>query len=94
MTTREQLITAVTQYDFKQSKKRGYNVHALNIYFNRVDAIMKDIDAGADVRDAIVAGFAGTLLTHVLRSLKLEKATKDEISGADSIVYCPVALKN
>lgn len=94
MTTRDKLVSAVIQYDAKQRNKRNYNIFALPQYISRVEDIMQDIEAGANDRDAIVAAFTGTLLTHVLRSLKLEKATDDEIKGAGGILYRPVANKN
>lgn len=88
MNTKDILISAVTQYDRKQSAKRGYNPYALGIYFARVDDIMRDIEAGADVRAAIVAGFTGRLADHCLRALKLPITTKEEAFG--SPVYRPV----
>lgn len=87
---RQTLVSAVTQYDTKQSKKKHYNLYALGHYLSRVDDIMKDIEAGADVREAVTAGFTGALLNTCLKSLKLQKPTDDEWSGAGGMVYQPV----
>lgn len=86
------LVHALTEYDRKQSRKRGYNPHALGIYFQRLDDICADIDAGADVRAAIVAGFSDRLVDSCLRALKLPITTNDEaLYGA--MVYTPVKSK-
>ena len=37
MTTLDQLQSLVTQWDMKQSKKRGYNPYALGIYFEAAE---------------------------------------------------------
>ncbi len=87
---RETLVHAVTQYDFKQSKKPSYNIYALAHYIARIDDIMRDIEAGADTRDAIVAGFTGSLLNTCLRSLKLPKPSQDEMQGVGNMVYHPL----
>jgi hypothetical protein len=87
---RDTLVHAVTQYDLKESKKPTYNSYALAHYIARIDDIMRDIEAGADTREAIVAGFTGRLLNTCLRSLKLPKPSQDEMQGMWSLVYHPV----
>lgn len=77
---KDKLIHAVTDYDRKQSTKPGHNPYALGIYFERVDAICADIDAGADPRAAIVAGFTGRLVASCLRELGLPPWTKADAS--------------
>ena len=47
MNTRDALVMAVTEYDRKQSVKRGYNRYDLPQYFMRIDEIMADIDSGS-----------------------------------------------
>lgn len=87
---RDTLIHAVTAYDRKESTKRGYNRNALGIYFNRIDDICADIDAGADPRQAIVAGLSGRLVDHCLRALGLGVASDAEAKGAGAWHYQPV----
>ena len=91
---RFQLITAVTDYDRKESTKRNYSIYALPQYFARVDDILSDIESGADPRSAIVAGFIGTLRNFVLRKLKMSGSTTEEARGGGSLYYKPVAKKN
>jgi hypothetical protein len=88
------LVSAVTDYDRKQSTKPSYNMYALPQYLERVSEIMDDIAAGADPRSAIAAGFTGTLLSSVMRKLKLNTPTREEIQGIGSVVYTPVAKRN
>ena len=91
---RFQLITAVTDYDRKESTKRNYSIYALPQYFARVDDILSDIESGADPRSAIVAGFIGTLRNFVLRKLKMSGSTTEEARGGGSLYYKPVAKRN
>jgi hypothetical protein len=86
-TTKSALIHALTRYDAKQSTKRHYNRNALGIYFQRVDDIMADIERGADVRQAICAGFTGSVLAACLRALDLPKATDDEWAGHSAVMH-------
>ena len=88
------LVSAVTDYDRKQSTKSSYNMYALPQYLERVSEIMDDIAAGADPRSAISAGFTGTLLSAVMRKLKMNSPTREEIQGIGSVVYTPVAKRN
>jgi hypothetical protein len=88
------LVSAVTDYDRKQSTKSSYNMYALPQYLERVSEIMDDIAAGADSRSAISAGFTGTLLSAVMRKLKMNSPTREEIQGIGSVVYTPVAKRN
>jgi len=91
---RFQLVTAVTEYDRKDSTKRNYNIYALPQYFLRIDDILSDVEAGADPRRAIAAGFVGTLQNFVLRKLKMSGSTTEEARGGGSLYYKPVAKKN
>lgn len=88
------LVSAVTDYDQKQSTKPSYNIYALPQYLERVNDIMEDIAAGADPRSAIAAGFTDRLLSFVMRKMKLDAPTREEIVGLGSAVYTPVAKKN
>ncbi len=78
---RDRLISAFTQYDAKQSTKRGHNPYALGIYFQRADDICADVAAGADPRAAICAGISDRLLSFVLRSMGLDAPSNDECRG-------------
>lgn len=83
------LISAVIQFDMRHEGKRGYNRHALGIYFLRVDDIDADIARGADPRAAIVAGFTGSVLAFVLRKLLMDPPTEAERNGIGSVTYKP-----
>ena len=83
------LVGALTEYDRKQSTKRFYNPHALGIYLERCEQVIADIERGASVRDAVMAGFSDRLRDHILRALGESVATKQEaMSGSN--VYRPV----
>lgn len=75
------LIAALTDYDRRQSAKPCYNRWALPQYFQRVDSICEDIDRGADLRSAIIAGFTGRLADKCLRAVGAEITTRDEQTG-------------
>jgi len=89
MKTKDKLISALTQYDAKQAKRKGHNPYALGIYFQRVDDVVADIEAGADIRAEVVAGFTGRLADHCLRALGLPITTDEEQRGG----YCYKPVK-
>lgn len=91
MTTKDKLIHTLTAYDQKQSTKRGYNPYALGQYFQRIDEIIADIDAGAAPRQAIIAGFSGRLADACLRAVGLPASTDQENRGG--YVYTQVKAK-
>ena len=91
---RFQLVTAVTDYDRKQSTKPSYNIYALPQYCARIDEILSDVEAGTDPRSAIAAGFTGTLLNFVFRRLKMGNASRKEVMGGGEWYYTPVSKKN
>jgi hypothetical protein len=90
-TTYARLTMALTEYDRRQSKTRWYNPHALGIYLERAQNIRDDVNAGADFRAAIVAGFSGKLVDFLLRKLGLPITTNEEQRGG--WFYRPVAAK-
>ena len=90
MTTKDKLISALTQYDARQAKRKGHNPYALGIYFQRVDDVMRDIESGADIRAAVVAGFTGRLADTCLRALDLPITTDAEQRGG----YCYTPVKS
>jgi len=71
MTTHDKLIHALTDFDQRQSSKRGYNPHALAIYFERLELIEARVAAGCDLRRAILEGFSDRVQDACLRALDL-----------------------
>ena len=53
MNLHSQLDHYLTQWDIKQSTKRGYNPFALGIYLERAEDLAKDVAQGATISDAI-----------------------------------------
>jgi hypothetical protein len=47
----------LTQWDIKQSTKRGYNPFALGIYLERAERVAADVANGSTVSDAIDVHF-------------------------------------
>ncbi len=87
LTIKDTLLHAVTEYDRKQSKKRGYNHYALAQYMTRVDDVLADIEAGANPFEAINAGFCGPLLAHVTKTVArshpdISPASQPKVEGA------------
>lgn len=91
MNVHHKLTHALTEYDKKQSGKKSYNIHALPIYLERVEAVTKDIAAGADPRAAVIAGFSGSLQRICLKACGFAPAD-GQASGA-GWCYEPVAAK-
>jgi hypothetical protein len=87
-TLNSKLKSFLTEYDRKESTKKHHNPYALGIYFERADDVSADVDAGADLRAAIVAGFTGRLCDFLLKKFGLSLLTKDESFGSG--VYKPV----
>ena len=56
-----QLDHILTQWDIKQSTKRGYNPFALGIYLERAERLAKDVAQGATISDAIDKHFCDRL---------------------------------
>ena len=72
----------------------GADSYALPQYFARVDDILSDVESGADPRQAIAAGFIGTLQNFVLRKLKMSGSSTEEARGGGALYYKPVAKRN
>ncbi len=90
MTTTEKLIHAVTEYDRKQSTKRGHNRYALAQYLARIELIALDISSGAAPREAVLAGFSGRLADACLRAIG-EPITADAENMGGSWTYSPAS---
>ena len=63
------LAHAVTAYDRRQANRRHYNVYALPQYLARAQDVASRIAKGASVRDAVSAGFSGSLQAFILKAL-------------------------
>ena len=57
MNLQSQLDHYLTQWDIKQSTKRGYNPFALGIYLERAEDLAKDVAQGATISAAIDVHF-------------------------------------
>ncbi len=75
------LASAVTQYDIKQSKRRGYNVYALSHYLGAVHEVEAELAKGADLRKALISNFNGRLLDVCLKACDLATSTREEQRG-------------
>ena len=53
MSLKDKLISAATQFDERNSKRKGWNPYALPQYFAAIDSICEEIEKGLDVRSAI-----------------------------------------
>ena len=69
--TRAKMVSVLTEYDRKQSKKKSYNHYALGHYMKAVGTVAEAIDGGAPIHEALKQGFCGSLLRHVAKRLGL-----------------------
>lgn len=72
---RVKLVSALTEYDRKQSTKRGYNPHALALYFQALDDAMDQYRHGATIESALRYSFNDRVLTVCLKVLKQDRHT-------------------
>ena len=86
MNLHDKLILAVMVYYQRQSTTRHYNAYALGIYFERIEAVCADIEAGKPVRDAILRGFNDRLLTVMLKAAGEQDFTATE-SAKQAVCY-------
>ena len=87
MTLHDTLLHAITEYDRKQSTRKGYNMWALPQYIARVTEIEADIESGTPMRKALTDGFTGRLLDAVLKAVGEPKSTEQEQRGNGSWSY-------
>ena len=81
--THDKLLHAVTEYDRKQSTKRGYNHYALAQYLGAInDRIIPAFESGTPIRQAILKGFCGRLADVCLRAVGEPKTTDAEQRGS------------
>ena len=86
MKIKDQLISAATDWDRKQAKKKYYNPNGLGIMFQMVDLVCQDIEQGTPKRQAIMKGFNDRLLSHMLKSVGEKDYTAEEMNGIP-VVY-------
>lgn len=84
-TVHSALVHAATDYDRKESRKKGYNHYALAIYLGRIGDIEEEIAQGVALRAALLAGFTGRLLDCLLVAIGESKFTKEEMQGQDYV---------
>ena len=76
---RIKLLSAVTEYDRKQSTKKFYNIYALAQYLMAVDRARDAMaDDGLTLRDALISAFNGRLLDVCLKAVGEPTSTKAE----------------
>lgn len=68
---RPRLLHIVTEYDRRQSKRKGYNPYALAHYCRAIGNVMEAIGNGEPIEQALKHGFCGSLLRHVAKKLGL-----------------------
>lgn len=81
MDTRTKILIALTEYDRKQSTKKGYNRFALGMYCQALQNTMAEIESGSTIRAALKHNFCGRLLDVCLKAAGEPLATKDELRG-------------
>lgn len=76
---RTKLVHAATEYDRKESRKKGYNRYALGQYFMAIDnAAELMAEEGESLRSAIIRSFNGRLCDHLLRATNCQIMTDSE----------------
>jgi hypothetical protein len=66
---KQKLVNALTDYDRRQSTRRGYNPHALALYFEALDDVMVAVEQGVDIRKALADSFNDRVLDACLRAI-------------------------
>lgn len=81
MNIEHKLTHALTEYDRKQSSRRGYNHYALARYMRLATDVAQAIDKGEHPRNAARSRCCDRLLAVVLRSLGESAPTTEEARG-------------
>lgn len=81
MDTHTKLINALTEWDRRNAKRKGYNPYALPQYFQAVAAAEEDISTGVSLRQALVNHFCGRGLDVCLKAVGLPASTRQEQMG-------------
>ncbi len=78
----DRLLHVLTEYDRKQSTRRGYNIYALAHYMAALARIREDLAGGIETRRAITSHFCGQLANLCLREAGLPVLTDAEKRGS------------
>lgn len=70
MTLRQKLVSALTEYDRKQSKRKHYNPYALAQYFAALDEALEDYEVSGDINKSLEKYFCDRVLTVVLKAVE------------------------
>lgn len=73
MTFKDKLVNAITQYDIKCSKRKGYNRYALAQYFMAIDDAMVLVQKGKSIESALNSVFNDRLLAVCLKAIQETK---------------------
>jgi len=65
------LEQALIRYDRKQSTRKYYNPHALNLYLARAEEVQAEIAKGKSPRQAVIDSFTDRLRDYLLREMGL-----------------------
>lgn len=76
------LLNALTEYDRRASKRKGYNPYALGHYFAALERVREAMANGTAIRQALLANFNGRLLSAALKAVGEPDFTLDEIRAA------------
>ena len=83
-TRHARLVMAVTEYDRKQAKRKGYNRYALPQYLAAIRDAEQQRKRNEPIREALVYHFSGRLLDALLASIGEPKATLQEHRSCNS----------
>lgn len=72
------ILTALTEYDRRQSRLKYYNIYALPQYLGGWQSARAKWEAGASLRTALVQSFNGRLLDAVLKAVNMPTSTDQE----------------
>jgi len=75
---RIKLFNTMTEYDKKQSTKKGYNPYALGHYAAALARTAEMVENGAELRESIIRCFLGRLQTALLKAVGAAEATREE----------------
>ena len=76
----DSIVSAVTQYDMRESKKKSYNRYALGQYFMAIDRVLEMLNEKPETltRYAIIENFNGRLCDAILHRLAFAPMTDSE----------------